>query len=105
MINRNRNRNRDLINHYALPKSVPNDTLFPCRTRLGVSKKEYLSKARALWPCILFTLLPSGLMHCVMLIRVDLASPQSCDIWFKTTSFVIGFSTALGTIFQYVFCV
>jgi len=65
-------------------------------------KKGLFSVSRAVWPYTYCALLPSGLIHSIMLVKVDLASPKSCAYWFKFTSIAIGFSMALGFVLQYV---
>jgi hypothetical protein len=67
-----------------------------------VSKYGFYGQARALWPYVLYTVLTSALVHFVMLVKIDLASPKSFGIWFKASSIVIEFSVSLGMLLQYV---
>lgn len=53
------------------------------------------------WPYYGFAAFTSGLVHLIMLLRVDLKSPKSCGRWFKMLSIIVGFSMALGLIIQY----
>jgi 4-hydroxybenzoate polyprenyltransferase len=62
---------------------------------------EALPFVKEAWPFILFVLLPSGLLHSVMLAKVDLTSPESCGTWFKRVSTVFGFSMAFWLVGQY----